>query len=439
MSEYKENQFMSEEEIESGQKTAGFTVEEDIIDLGGGVASGFDPFADDVANATVSEQKAESPKVVESVSSETNPPPQGTLSVPELSSEVKKISVEKPSGNPFDAAIAASETKQAEENKAGLIGRPPIFEYAAAKEEISDTAKTFEELRAEKAADFPELEEASRVTWSVTYGKTTKTVSDPKGTTVAKMKSDIEQSKDFLDGLKKIKGEIVCKVTPKVTAQKKGELSSYRGVFTSVEAAVASGKVISIVPSDDGNVYEIRNNEIGRFVTKARNTKGLSTVRAGFTPALPAIPYAVICQVITFFKSFMNAGHETEALVNVYWDKELSLYHVHAPKQMVSKCQVEAQPADIDPTRYIHVMEIHSHNTMAAKFSPTDDADEKATRLYMVIGRLNQLFPEISVRIASGGSFVEIDPLSVFDGDYVGFPAEWLENITIDDRRTENV
>ena len=53
-------------------------------------------------------------------------------------------------------------------------------------------------------------------------------------------------------------------------------------------------------------------------------------------------------------------------------------------------------------------MDVHSHNTMAARFSKTDDADEQATRLYMVIGRLDRFYPEIRCRFACGGRHVEI-------------------------------
>ena len=55
-------------------------------------------------------------------------------------------------------------------------------------------------------------------------------------------------------------------------------------------------------------------------------------------------------------------------------------------------------------------MDIHSHNNMNAFFSRTDDRDEKAARVYAVVGRISSFFPEIKVRIANSRSFVEIDP-----------------------------
>jgi hypothetical protein len=126
------------------------------------------------------------------------------------------------SENPLENAIDAAETKETEAAQQNLTEKPPVFEYAGATEDIADTSKTFEELRIEKAADFPELEDGKRISWTVEYGKITKTVSDPKNTSVAKMKSDIEMSKEFVDALKKAKDKNpVCKLKPKVTAQTK--------------------------------------------------------------------------------------------------------------------------------------------------------------------------------------------------------------------------
>ena len=76
-------------------------------------------------------------------------------------------------------------------------------------------------------------------------------------------------------------------------------------------------------------------------------------------------------------------------------------------------------------------MEIHSHNTMPCFFSTTDDSDEKATRLYTVVGKMNKVFPEIKTRISCGGKFVEINPEEVFEGFDGVFPENWKEAVEI--------
>lgn len=333
--------------------------------------------------------------------------------------------------DPFEAALAQANQKQAEKDKSGLVLKLPIFSYANAKEEIVDTSKTFDELRNEKAEDFPELDDATAVSWKMTYGTITKTVSTPKKTTIASLKKQIEESKEFMDCLKKAKGEIECKVIPSVTAKKKGIVASYKGVANSLEEAVSSGKQIVFVPSSDGKIYEVRNNQIGTFIAEADSVSLFSKVRAGFIPALPKIPYSILSEIIAFFKTYVTEKSENEAMANIYWSFEEEKYRVHVPKQTVTKASVDTNLPDIDEEKFLLVMEVHSHNTMGAVFSRTDDKDEIATRLYTVIGRLDKVFPDMTTRISVGGKHLVIDPAIVFDGIGGEFPEKWKEAVEI--------
>ena len=74
--------------------------------------------------------------------------------------------------------------------------------------------------------------------------------------------------------------------------------------------------------------------------------------------------------------------------------------------------------------------DLHSHNDMPAEFSPTDDRDERANRVYMVMGRLNRYYPELSVRVCNGGHFCEISPAQVLEPMPEGdIPLAWLDRI----------
>lgn len=78
------------------------------------------------------------------------------------------------------------------------------------------------------------------------------------------------------------------------------------------------------------------------------------------------------------------------------------------PHQVVGKAFVNAELDDdalLDTSRYLHYADLHSHNNMRAKFSSRDDRDERANRVYMVVGRLDRYFPEITVRICNGRTF----------------------------------
>jgi hypothetical protein len=333
--------------------------------------------------------------------------------------------------NPMEAAMNEAENTDAEKAKQGLLEKPPVFEYAGASESIEDTSKSFEDLRIEKSTDFPELEDGKRVSWSVEYGKVTKLITSPKDTTIAGIKEEIERSKEFLEALKKAKDKNpVCKLKPRVTAQSKGNAVSYKGVFTTLEEAEAAGKIISFVPSTDGKVYEIRNTEMGKFITPTVGSEMLSNVRAGFIPALPPIPMNTMVKIVSFFRYYMKNDIENEVLLNVYWDKDFQEFHIDAPEQMVTKASVKSRVNDFySGDRFIHYMDIHSHNSMKAYFSAVDDNDEKATRLYTVIGNLHHYFPDVRTRISNGGKFWQIDPATVFELIAIPFPEKWKENV----------
>lgn len=313
-----------------------------------------------------------------------------------------------------------------------LFDKPAVFQYGGAKEQITDADMTFEALRVQKAEDFPELEDASAVTWQVRYGDTTKIIAAPKTDTIASVKAEIEKSKSFLDSLKKGKvKDPQCIVKPQIRMQKKG-IASYKGVFPTLEAARASNKVICLIPARDGQTYEMRRSELGEFIAPKQKITEFSEVRAGFRPALPRIPQSLMRAILGFFRSQMEGGAEYEALVRIYWDRKEQRFVPFVPEQRVTKDRVTVRLTEQtlpDEDRYLYYADIHSHNSMKAVFSAVDDMDERGTRLYLVIGRLDRFYPEIAARISCGGSFVPIEPELVLEGLDGSFPAEWNEKV----------
>lgn len=407
------------------------------IDLGGFDEMNDDPFADILGTSDPFSETVDSSDEFCEIEDSSNPFDTTETKQEEkvgvnnesISNEQEKPaqSGEQNNTNPFEAEIDRAETDKAEETKTGLLSKAPVFEFAGVSEEITDLSKTFEDIRITKAEDFPELEDGNRVSWKMNYCGIVKNVAQPKKTTVAEQKTLIEQSKEFLTAIKRKKGDFVCKVTPMVTAQKKGRMESYKGIYIDEDTALKSGKAIAYVPSEDGNVYEIRSNTIGVFRAKAERIRGLTDVKAGFTPALPLMPYTMLSEVIAFFRYFADRKNVCEALVNVYWDTKTDSYVVKVPKQVVGQESVDAVLTEREDL--VHVMDIHSHNHMAAQFSQTDDMDEKATRLYTVIGRLDKLFPDISTRISVGGKLVDINVSDVFEYPFKDFPDDWVKNV----------
>ena len=334
----------------------------------------------------------------------------------------------------FDMVMQNLEVQGEKRMLDALAAKPAIFSYAKVKENIEDRDSTFEDLRQKYEADFPELSDSKTISWTVNYGKTTKSVSNPGSDKVYDIKTEIENSKAFKEALKKAKTdaeknpECIVKLFKK--AQTKGEaLSGIKELCLTKAEAAQTNKPIVLLPSKDGRVYEQRRNEIGCFTAPAENVREFEDIRAEFKMALPKIPAHIFSKVMGFFKSISDELHY-EVLVHILYDTEEKEYIIKVPKQRISEASVNSETDEPYPDRCIHVMDFHSHNTMPAVFSETDNADEKETRLYAVAGRFNQTFPEITVRAGCAGKFIPLNPEDVFEGNFFdSYPQEWKENI----------
>jgi len=406
-----------------------------FFDLGS--TPGFNPFAaDEEESAEQTAPPADTPVEVKAPEPAPVEKPAEPMAV---NAQTETQAAAQPAGNLLEMAMQKQEDADTRKAAAPIFAQPPIFKFSTAEEEITDPKLTFEGLRAAKESDFPEFADGSKVSWSMTYGKIVKQVADPKKKVIYDLKKEIEASKEFVDALKKSKDKSPkCIVTPRVTAKSKGRMSaSYKGVFPTVEDARASDKVICFIPSRDGQMYELRKTEQGQFITPTSNTLSFDKVEAGFIPALPLIPYEQIREIIALFRHLCvkgNFGGVKEALAYIYWDKEEKCFFTYIPQQKVTATSVEEIVVEdylYDTSRFIHYADIHSHNTMAAVFSKTDDADEQGNRLYIVVGRLDQFYPEIAVRICNGGTFWPVAPESVIERPCCddGFPEAWLERI----------
>ena len=342
--------------------------------------------------------------------------------------------VQQPMLDKFDMVMQNLEVQGEKRMLDTLAAKPAIFSYAKVKENIEDRDSTFEDLRQKYEADFPELSDPKTISWTVNYGKTTKSVSNPGSDKVYDIKAEIENSKAFKEALKKAKTdadknpECIVKLFKK--AQTKGEaLSGIKELCLTKAEAAQTNKPIVLLPSKDGRVYEQRRNEIGCFTAPSENVREFEDIRAEFKMALPKIPAHIFSKVMGFFKSISDELHY-EVLVHILYDTEEKEYIIKVPKQRISEASVNSETDEPYPDRYIHVMDFHSHNTMPAVFSGTDNADEKETRLYAVAGRFNRTFPEITVRAGCAGKFIPLNPEDVFEGDFFGsYPQEWKENI----------
>jgi len=83
------------------------------------------------------------------------------------------------------------------------------------------------------------------------------------------------------------------------------------------------------------------------------------------------------------------------------------------------------------------VLDLHSHHTMPAFFSPTDDGDERGSRFYAVIGHLDRPDPQLILRLGMYGHwFYNVPGLALFD-DLGPFVDTYVDEATATDLTEE--
>jgi hypothetical protein len=179
----------------------------------------------------------------------------------------------------------------------------------------------------------------------------------------------------------------------------------------------------------------VLDTPIGIFVSahdkQEGPTPGLATPPAGVTLKVPALPWEALLQTVAFFREVMERHNNAEALIQWFWDPVAATYVPHVPQQQVSAGSVHHQGSFDAVGNLLHIFDIHSHNTMGAFWSGTDDADEARFegRLFGVIGQLDKSIPAFKWRCRVGGTFVDLDM-----GEVVDLPPtrEETQTVTID-------
>lgn len=149
---------------------------------------------------------------------------------------------------------------------------------------------------------------------------------------------------------------------------------------------------------------------------------------------LPAgkIPVQLFDQVVQFFKQVMDVKKsELEAMIWICWDAENG-YHLIVPDQRVSKASASYDWASLPPGKTI-VCDIHSHNTMGAFFSGTDNRDDQGNIGFSgVVGHLKNEDPQTVWRFNYKDKKLECDFDDIFTvpkREVNPVPENWIEKI----------
>ena len=132
--------------------------------------------------------------------------------------------------------------------------------------------------------------------------------------------------------------------------------------------------------------------------------RGLATVTEKVALPHGRIPSRIFEAGLRWFQD----APETERFFAVRWDGHT--YRPVVPPQAGSRASLIYQP----PSGV--VAEFHSHGSLSAFFSATDDRDEQGFRIYGVAGRLHSARPELRLRVGVYGHFAPAAWSQVFDG-----------------------
>lgn len=131
------------------------------------------------------------------------------------------------------------------------------------------------------------------------------------------------------------------------------------------------------------------------------HVRGLYPMRTMVELAHGKIPWHLYNLTIAAFM----ADASKEQYMAVVWEDG---YHLKFPPQEATGASVKYEKA---PNT---VLEFHSHAHMSSFFSGTDNGDEQGLGIYVVVGRLNLLIPEVNIRVGVYGYFDSMNPSEVF-------------------------
>ncbi|MBI3273802.1 MAG: hypothetical protein HYZ69_01525 [Candidatus Colwellbacteria bacterium] len=133
---------------------------------------------------------------------------------------------------------------------------------------------------------------------------------------------------------------------------------------------------------------------------------------------LPPIPRLILAKTVEFFRK-VYAEYRSEAIILLHYNKETLCWDMSIPRQNVSASAI----SDYDKTqrieRYACMGTIHSHASMRAFHSGTDQRDEAecADGIHITIGDIN----------LNNGFSMDVE--AVVNGNRFGMEVEWCDGI----------
>lgn len=200
-------------------------------------------------------------------------------------------------------------------------------------------------------------------------------------------------------------------------------------------------KPTNIVFASNG-VFRVVKTPVALFKVQLSEVKekdsviGLEAMTAGPELLIPKIPFRYLQMVLSWYRD-VNTKDGTEASILFFWNhNNVELPTEYADGKPINGLLVDGQLVIYCPTQrnssglsefHMDTMvtwlrenmallcETHSHNTMNAFFSGTDNANENATQFYGVWGYVTKDEPAFAFRWVCGDAKIEVSPDVLFD------------------------
>lgn len=197
----------------------------------------------------------------------------------------------------------------------------------------------------------------------------------------------------------------------------------------------------NIVVAKNG-MFRVVRTAVAVFTTKIAEMKegyvvpGMPEMKEGVELLIPKIPFKYWLMPLSWYKD-VHTKDGTEASVLFFWNHD----NVEIPTEYTNNAKVNGVTEDGQLVMYcpqqknssglseFHndgmvkwlrenctpLLETHSHHSMDAYFSPTDDANENFYQFYAVYGKINTQNPMFAFRFCSGKHKVQISPWELFE------------------------
>jgi len=217
------------------------------------------------------------------------------------------------------------------------------------------------------------------------------------------------------------------------------QLVGYHHGPQAVEAYDA--KPTNIVFAKNGT-FRVVKTPTALFVTEAGkyaspiDVPGVEAMEAGPQLLIPKIPFNYLQMILSFYRA-IHTKDGTEASVLFFWNhNNIEIPPTYADGEPIKGLIVDGQLVIYCPKQknssglsefHMDTMvgwlrenmallcETHSHHTMSAFFSGTDDANENATQFYGVWGQIKNAQPAFAFRYVCGDAKIQISPDVLFD------------------------